>query len=239
MLFPAMHCVDSSENFGAHDIGMHIVSRYALTSDQIIPAHGASGGYSGAAARPESNRFMRQECAFNRLAWRSPSTAITLRCPIMRIITDEEMLWERCAIRLIRETGGDIDIVIDDGSHRIEHQLKSFSLFFPALTEHGVYVVEDTGGVVGDQELVTVNALKDLVDNIMYWPKDFDPVDCPYLADFPIRQNGSTETLLALRSIAGLFLWCGEKIPRTIRTWNQVRLKARWSDFKLPLLMDG
>ena len=79
--------------------------------------------------------------------------------------------------QVIRETGGEFDIIIDDGSHRIEHQLKSFSLFFPTLTDHGIYVVEDTGGVVGDQGLVTVNALKELIDNIMYWPKDFDPVD--------------------------------------------------------------
>ena len=68
MLFPAMHCVDSNENFGTHDLGMHIVSLCALTSDQIIPAHGVSDGYSGTAKRPESNRFMRQEYPFNRLA---------------------------------------------------------------------------------------------------------------------------------------------------------------------------
>jgi hypothetical protein len=91
--------------------------------------------------------------------------------------------------QVIQETGGGIDIILDDGSHRIEHQLKSFSAFFPALTDHGIYVVEDTGGVVGDQELVTVNALKGLVDNIMYWPKAFDPVDWPYLADFPDDAN--------------------------------------------------
>lgn len=101
-----------------------------------------------------------------------------------RILIGDQSNADFCN-QVIRETGGDIDIVIDDGSHRIEHQLKSFSLFFPTLTDHGIYVVEDTGGVVGDQELVTVNALKDLVDNIMYWPKDFDPVDWPYLADFP------------------------------------------------------
>lgn len=88
MLFPAMHCVDSNENFGAHDLGMHIVSLCALTSDQFIPVHGASGGHSDTA----SKRPMRQEYPFNQLAWRSPSTAITLCCPIVRIITDETML---------------------------------------------------------------------------------------------------------------------------------------------------
>lgn len=87
--------------------------------------------------------------------------------------------------QVIQETGGEIDIIIDDGSHRVEHQLKSFNLFFPAMTGHGIYVIEDTGGCVGDQELVTVNALKGLIDSIMYWPKGFDPADWPHLTDFP------------------------------------------------------
>ena len=87
--------------------------------------------------------------------------------------------------QVIQETDGEIDIIIDDGSHRFEHQLKSFSLFFPAMTDHGIYVIEDTGGCVEDLEFVTVNALKGLIDNIMYWPKGFDTGNWPHLADFP------------------------------------------------------
>jgi hypothetical protein len=37
------------------------------------------------------------------------------------------------------------DIIIDDGSHRNDHVIKSFKLLFPYLNEsHGIYVVEDT-----------------------------------------------------------------------------------------------
>ena len=36
-----------------------------------------------------------------------------------------------------------IDIIIDDGSHRIQDQLKSFNLLYPKLKEDGVYVIED------------------------------------------------------------------------------------------------
>ncbi|MDE2324399.1 MAG: class I SAM-dependent methyltransferase [Betaproteobacteria bacterium] len=37
------------------------------------------------------------------------------------------------------------DIIIDDGSHRNDHVIKSFKLLFPHLNEkHGIYVVEDT-----------------------------------------------------------------------------------------------
>jgi hypothetical protein len=87
--------------------------------------------------------------------------------------------------RLLEKTGGELDIVIDDGSHRVDHQLRSFGLLFPAMTDHGIYVVEDTGGCVDDADLVTVNVLKQLVDSIMYWPKGFSTGDWPHLTDFP------------------------------------------------------
>ena len=45
--------------------------------------------------------------------------------------------------RVLAETGP-LDIVIDDGSHRNDHVIKSFKLLFPALVDGGIYVVEDT-----------------------------------------------------------------------------------------------
>jgi len=87
--------------------------------------------------------------------------------------------------QVIKETGGGIDVIIDDASHRFEHQLMSFSYFFPAMSSHGIYVIEDTGGFVGDQELVTVNALKGLIDKVMYWPKGFAGENWPHFVDFP------------------------------------------------------
>jgi 23S rRNA U2552 (ribose-2'-O)-methylase RlmE/FtsJ len=35
------------------------------------------------------------------------------------------------------------DIIIDDGSHQLAHQLKSFEILFPRLREGGLYVIED------------------------------------------------------------------------------------------------
>jgi hypothetical protein len=86
--------------------------------------------------------------------------------------------------KVVNEAGGSFDIVIDDGSHRVEHQLKTFDFLFPRLTAHGIYVMEDTGGPVGDFNLITVKALRALVDNIMYWPKGLDPGTWPNLAKF-------------------------------------------------------
>jgi hypothetical protein len=86
--------------------------------------------------------------------------------------------------KIVTEAGGSFDIVIDDGSHRVEHQLKAFDFLFPRLSEHGIYVIEDTGGPVGDFKLITVKALCSLVDNIMYWPKGLDPGAWPNLSKF-------------------------------------------------------
>jgi demethylmacrocin O-methyltransferase len=39
---------------------------------------------------------------------------------------------------------GDIDLIIDDGSHINEHVIESFKYLFPKLKKGGIYVVEDT-----------------------------------------------------------------------------------------------
>jgi 23S rRNA U2552 (ribose-2'-O)-methylase RlmE/FtsJ len=36
-----------------------------------------------------------------------------------------------------------IDIAIDDGSHMLEHQLRTFMILFPKLKKGGLYVIED------------------------------------------------------------------------------------------------
>jgi len=74
---------------------------------------------------------------------------------------------------LVDSTTYPIDVVIDDGSHLVKHQIASFNYLFPRMSSHGIYVIEDTGGVVEDFHLATVNAMKSLIDNTMHWPCDF------------------------------------------------------------------
>lgn len=76
------------------------------------------------------------------------------------------------------------DIVIDDGSHLPNHQIATFNVLFPALSRHGVYVIEDTGGAVNDMELQTVSEMKTLVDHVMHWPDSFEPSDWSHLCTF-------------------------------------------------------
>ena len=39
---------------------------------------------------------------------------------------------------------GEIDIIIDDGSHINEHVIETFNILFPKLKDGGIYIVEDT-----------------------------------------------------------------------------------------------
>jgi len=39
---------------------------------------------------------------------------------------------------------GQIDIIIDDGSHINDHVIKTFEILFPKLKDGGIYVIEDT-----------------------------------------------------------------------------------------------
>ena len=45
--------------------------------------------------------------------------------------------------KYVQEVGGEFDIIIDDGSHMVEHQITSFRTLFPHLKSGGVYVIED------------------------------------------------------------------------------------------------
>jgi len=41
------------------------------------------------------------------------------------------------------EEFGDFDIVLDDGSHRMEHLQKTFEFLYPKISKNGLYLVED------------------------------------------------------------------------------------------------
>lgn len=84
---------------------------------------------------------------------------------------------------LVDEVEDGFDVVIDDGSHDMRHQLLTFDALFPTMTSHGVYVVEDTGGLAGSAK--TVERMKELVDRIMYWSKDWYSEDWPHYAALP------------------------------------------------------
>ena len=86
--------------------------------------------------------------------------------------------------RLSAEYGG-FDIIIDDGSHRNDHVIKTFHVLFPLLRTNGIYAVEDTqtaywptwGGGIGEP-LSSMTFFKSLVDglnHVEYPVEDYRP----------------------------------------------------------------
>ncbi|GAA6614731.1 hypothetical protein [Scytonema sp. NUACC26] len=61
------------------------------------------------------------------------------RIKIFQGSQDDELFLKE----VIAETG-ELDIIIDDGSHINKHAIESFKTLFPALKKNGIYIVEDT-----------------------------------------------------------------------------------------------
>jgi len=51
---------------------------------------------------------------------------------------------DRSLLKTILQKYGRPDIVIDDGSHRMDHMSATFEFLYPHTAPHGVYLIEDT-----------------------------------------------------------------------------------------------
>jgi hypothetical protein len=75
---------------------------------------------------------------------------------------------------VLRRTGVDFDLIIDDGGHHMDEQIASFKGLFPSLRDGGLYVVEDLhtsywgsyGGGPPGAPGTMVAFLRDLVDDV-------------------------------------------------------------------------
>lgn len=76
---------------------------------------------------------------------------------------------------VVREMGG-VDVILDDGSHRMKHVLSSFKYLFPKLSDGGIYMIEDLhtaywrgfdGGY--QYKLNFFNFASELIDDMHHW----------------------------------------------------------------------
>lgn len=82
---------------------------------------------------------------------------------------------ERFLESVIKEMGG-IDIVLDDGSHRMDHIPATLKALFPYLSDGGIYVIEDLhtaywksyGGGYG-RKTNFFHFIMEIVDDIHHW----------------------------------------------------------------------
>jgi hypothetical protein len=105
---------------------------------------------------------------------------------------------------VVAHIGAPLDIVVDDGSHLVAHQLATFEYLFPTMSDHGIYVLEDTGGCVGDSSLKVVNAIKRLVDGIMYWPDGYPGADWRSLSTLPDEAPWAAKNIVGIAFYAWL-----------------------------------
>jgi len=79
-------------------------------------------------------------------------------------------------LRQVSEEVSGFSIVIDDGSHIMDHQLTSFSILFPLMRLKGIYVFEDLHtsywpAFWSKSGKNTIQFLKDLVDDLNPWAR--------------------------------------------------------------------
>lgn len=89
-------------------------------------------------------------------------------------------------LRSVASELGEIDIILDDGSHVAKHQLASFDVLFPLLRDGGIYVIEDLhtaywpGGYEGGyrRKGSAIELVKQIIDDMhsTYHNKGFQTV---------------------------------------------------------------
>jgi len=68
---------------------------------------------------------------------------------------------------------GEFDLILDDGSHHVDHVNRTFQYLYPNLKDGGIYFIEDThaaywsshGGSINVSESIN-NVAKDMIDSI-------------------------------------------------------------------------
>ncbi len=84
---------------------------------------------------------------------------------------------------VVAEMGG-VDIVLDDGSHQMQHLRDSMNVLFPLLSNGGVYAIEDLhtaywprfgGGYTRDSNFFT--EVRSMIDDMHHWYHDHPPHD--------------------------------------------------------------
>jgi len=79
--------------------------------------------------------------------------------------------------RWLAETGGNFDVVVDDGGHTSKQMLRTFEAFWPSLASGGLYFIEDIStirhGNFDDThgEAVMADVLQSWIEQLIVWEK--------------------------------------------------------------------
>ncbi len=76
--------------------------------------------------------------------------------------------------RIMRASGGEFDVILDDGGHHMDQQIMSFQVLFPHVKSGGMYIIEDLhtsyweGWNAARYPISAVNFLKGLIDELNF-----------------------------------------------------------------------
>ena len=78
-------------------------------------------------------------------------------------------------IKFISDTGGQFDFIVDDGGHKMNQQITSLEMLFPAVKPGGIYFIEDLvtsyigpyGGAPGAPSFTTVGYIHEILEDLM------------------------------------------------------------------------
>ncbi|MDE0472102.1 MAG: hypothetical protein OXH57_09190 [Ekhidna sp.] len=96
---------------------------------------------------------------------------------------------ESFLLKVVEEMGG-LDVVLDDGSHKMKDITATLEILFPLLNERGVYMIEDLhtsylrkfgGGYWGKRNFF--NYLRNVFDDVHSW-YHYAPIKHPKVSDY-------------------------------------------------------
>ena len=126
----------------------------------------------------------------------------------------------------LRETGGEFDIIIDDGMHTENSIMTSFVSLFPALNEGGLYVVED---IINMPNIIQY--FSDLSKKINYWPEYFLKAEWAMLSHFDQKEiDWLTRNVIGVsiyRYICFVYKGCNPEINKYLMSKEEFYAKKQ------------
>lgn len=168
-----VHKTDKGGGHGYTKVYRHFLRPYKFRPVRLLEIGvGGKGPTDGGA----SLRMWKDYFPFGKIYALDLFDKSPLEEPRIRIFKGDQSDPE--ALRRVTAESGDLDIIIDDGSHCNNHVIRTFELLFPCLKLGGLYFVEDAqtsywpryGGSSEDLQKVQtlMNYFKHKVDSIHY-----------------------------------------------------------------------
>lgn len=134
--------------YGTDKIGGHFYTTHYMTHlnkfkyKRINLLEIGVGGYENPHSGGESLRMWKKYFLFGKIFGLDIYDKSALQENRIKIFKGSQV--DKDFLYTVTDEIGEIDIIIDDGSHINEHVIETFKLLFPKLKDGGIYVIEDT-----------------------------------------------------------------------------------------------